>query len=226
MSTNVLSAQLRTPDFWVAVSRAVTWRVVFATQLLAALFALAPWLDQWGQRTQPNLPLSLVQQAFAAVFLMLAALGADEAVRRGWTVLRAFAAALLCACGAAALTRWGINQLLTFEHPGHELGDALDSFFDMGSTWGTVLLVYLNRQSAARLLASIRSSELGRAQDEHRLIASDVAAVEAQLDPAAVSRQLEQLRDLYASDNPDAEATLEALIINLRDKVAQCARAS
>jgi hypothetical protein len=41
-----------------------------------------------------------------------------------------------------------------------------------------------------------------------------------------VSRQLEQLRDLYASDNPDAEATLEALIINLRDKVAQCARAS
>jgi hypothetical protein len=224
MNTDASSPQTRAPDFWLAVLRAVTWRVVFATQLLGALFAVVPWLEQFGQRTQPNLPLSLTQQAFAAAFLMLAAYGADEAVRRGWTVLGAFAAALLGACGAAALTRWGISQFLSFEHPGDGLGAAINSFFDMGSTWGTVLLVYVNRQSAARLLASIRGSELGRAQDERRLIASGVAAVEAQIDPAAVSRQLEQLRDLYAADNPAAEAKLEALITALRDKVALCAR--
>jgi hypothetical protein len=217
MNTDLLSPQVRASAFSAAVWRAITWRAVLSTQLLGALFALTPWLEQSGQRSQPNLPFSLAQQAFVAVFLMLAAFG-------GWTVLQAFAAALLCASCAAALTEWGINRFVTFEHPGHELGDAFDTFFNVGSLWGTVLLVYLNRQSAARLLASVRGGELDRAQAERRLIASDVAAVEAQIDPAAVSRQLEQLRDLYAADNPDAESRLEGLIISLREKVAQCAR--
>jgi hypothetical protein len=224
MNSDLLSPQVRAPNFSTAVLRAVTWRAVLATQFLGALFALTPWLEQSGQRTQPNLSFSMAQQAFVAVFLMLAAFGADEAVRRGWTVLRAFVAALLCASCAAALTQWAINQFLTFEHPGQGLRGALDSFFNVGSLWGTVLLVYLNRQSAARLLASVRGGELDRAQAERRLIASDVAAVEAQVDPAAVSRQLGQLRDLYAADNPDAEPRLEGFITSLREKVARCAR--
>jgi len=60
------------------------------------------------------------------VFLMLAALAGDEAVRRGWSVLRAFVAVLLCASGAAALTQWGINQFLSLEHPGHGLGQSAE----------------------------------------------------------------------------------------------------
>jgi hypothetical protein len=224
MNDGLSSGQVRPPGFTSAVLRAVTWRAVLATQLLGALFALTPWLELSGQRIQPNLPFTLAQQAFTAVFLMLAAFGADEAVRRGWTVLRAFAAALLCASCAAALTQWGINQFPIFAAPGHGLWAALDSFFNVGSLWGTALLVYLNRQSAARLLASVRRGELDRVQADRRLVASDVAAVEAQIDPAAVSRQLGWLRDLYAAHNPDAEPRLEALITSLREKVAQCAR--
>lgn len=226
MNTEALSRWATAPGFCMAVLRAVTWRAVLVTQLVGALFALTPWLEQWGQRTQVNLPLSLAQQAVAALFLMLAAFAGDEAVRRGWTVLRAFAVALLCLCGATALSQWAIDQLLNSGHSGHDLSDSVVSFFSVGGYWGPVLMVYLNRQSATRLLASVRKGELARAQAESRLIGSGLAAVEAQMDPAAVSRQLEQVRDRYAADNPDAESKLEALITDLREKVAQCARAS
>lgn len=224
MNTEALFSRLHTPDFLVAALRPITWRPVLLTQLLGAVFALTPWLEQWGQRTQPSLPLNLAQQASAAVFLMLAAFAGDEAVRRGWRVLRAFVVVLLCASGATALTQWGINHWFSLGRSGQDSGSILTSFVAVGGYWGTALMVYLNRQSAARLLASVRGGELDRVQAERRLIASGLAAVEARVDPAAVSRQLGQVRDLYAADSPDAEPELEALISNLRGKVAQCAR--
>jgi hypothetical protein len=219
-----LLPQRQVPGFCATVLRAVTWRALFLTQLVGALFALAPWLEQWGKRGQPNLPFSLAQQGLAAAFLMLAAFAGDEAVRRGWTVLRAFMVTALCLCGATALAQWGMNQLPGSEHSASGLTGSVVSFFSVGGYWGPVLMVYLNRQSASRLLASVRKGELDRAQTESRLIGSGLAAVEAQMDPAAVFQQLEQVRDLYSAENPDAESKLEALITDLREKVARCAQ--
>lgn len=216
---------LRILDFIASVFAATTWRAVIATQILGALFALTPWLEQAGKLTQPNLPLSLAQQASTALFLMLAALAADQAVRRGWTVWRAFLLALLGASSATALMQWAIHTT-SGAHSTQDLRTMLVSFLNVGSYWGVALMVFLNRQSAARLLAKVRGGQLDRAQEERRLIASDLAAVEAQIVPAAVSSQLEQVRDLYEADNPAAEARLDALIAGLRDKVAQCAQLS
>lgn len=205
---------------------AITWRALIGTQVLGALFALTPWFEQWGKPTQPNLALGLARQGSVALFLMLAALGADQAVRRGWTVWRAFLLALFFASSASALMQWVVTEATGALHSAEDLRTTLMSFVNVGSYWGVALLVFLNRESAARLLAKVRGGELDRAFAERRLIASDLAAVEAQIVPAAVSSQLEQVRDLYEADNPAAETRLDALIASLRDKVAHCARVS
>ena len=82
-----------------------------------------------------------------------------------------------------------------------DLGAVLSDFLTLGGIWGTALMVYLNRQSARRLLARLRADELERAQAERRLIASRLIATEAQIDPGSVLRQLGEVRDLFAEES-------------------------
>jgi hypothetical protein len=234
VNTDTTSLPPNAPGFCTAVLRAVTWRALLVTQGLGALFALTPWLEHWGLPTRPNLPISLTQQSLTAAFLMLAAFAGDEAVHRGWTVMRAFVVTALCMCGATALclylttllSQWGVDQWAGPEHAGPGVSGSVVSFFEVGSYWGPFLMVYLNRQSATRLLASVRKGEMDRAQAEGRIIGSGLAAVEAQMDPVALSRQLKALRDSYAAGDPEAESKLESLIADLRNRVAQCQAAS
>jgi hypothetical protein len=205
-----------------AVASSVTWRAVLLTQSLGVLFALTPWLEQWQHTSPDYLTLKLIHQALAAAFLMFAAFAGDEAVRRGWSVWHAFFVVLLGASTAMAIAEWIITPMALFRDPHGLLERTVSAFFGMGAVWGTALLVYLNRQSAARLLSSLRGDELERAQAERRLIAAGITAVEVQMDPAAVSRQLQGLRNLYVVNDPGAEACLESLINNLREKVARC----
>ena len=80
----------------------VTWRAALLTQMMALLFALAPWLENLGQPGARSLSTKLLEQSLAALCVMLAALTADELVRRGASVLRAFALALVSGCLVAA----------------------------------------------------------------------------------------------------------------------------
>ncbi len=201
----------------------MTWRAVIVTQSLGAFFAVTSWLE-WNRRANPGLPFRLTEQGLTAAFVTLAAFAGDEAVRRGWPVFRAFVAVLLCASTATVLAQWSVNHGFNMADPFNDLERGLTTFFSVGGLWGTVLLVYLNRQSAARLLAHVRAGELGRVQTERRLIASHLTATEAQIDPASLSQELAQVRDLYAAGEPGADDKLENLIANLRDTVAQCAR--
>ncbi len=188
------------------VLRSVTWRALLITQALAALFAVVPWLEQSGSPNQPRLLFSVLNEGMTAMFVMLAAFAADDCVRRGWTVLRAFATALLGACAATALTQlrpdnlWGV----------------LDTIFGAGAYWGVPMLVYLNRQSAARLLANVQAGELRRVQAQRALVESDLAAAQAQINPAALMQQLARVRDLHAASDPAADHELELLIADLR----------
>ena len=202
------------------------WRAVVVTQALGALFAVTPWLEQWGRPTQPNLLFRLTEEGLTALLVMLAAFGGDELVRRGRTVLRAFGTTLACACVATALTQWALNHLLHVADPFDGTRRLLKTFFNVGAYWGTPLLVYLNRQSAARLLATVRVGELRLVQAERRLVESHLTAAQTQINPAAVLQQLAQMRDLYAAGSADADRELELLIADLRDTVARCARMS
>ena len=207
-----------------AVLRSVTWRAVVFTQALGLLFAITPWLERLGKRGPGYLGFQLVEQLPAALFLMLAALAGDEAVRRGWSVWRAFATVLLCASLANALTRVGLDAALGIVDPYYGpdwFKRLLFTFFNLGCTWGMLLLVYLNRQSARRILAGVRAGELAHLQAERRLIASRLAAAQTEVDPAVVRQQLARIRDLYAAGSADADPALERLIAELRQSAAR-----
>jgi sensor histidine kinase YesM len=195
------------------VLRSISWRAVLITQSLAMLFAVTPWLEQWGAPTQPHLPFELLKESVTALCVMLAAFTADEWVRRGWTILRAFTLTMLVACVAASLTQLRAGHL-----PG-----LVDAFFGVGAFWAIPMLVYLNRQSAARLLVIVQQGEQRRVQAERRLLESDLAAAQAQINPAAVLQQLSQVRELHAAGDPGAERELELLIADLRNTVTRCA---
>ncbi len=194
-----------------------TWRAVLVTQSLGALFALYPWLEQWHGPDQPSLVASLLSQSVMAALVLIAALVCDEAVRRGMQPWRAFVIALLCASSVNVIIQWLVVSGGHFEEP-----DALASFsafMDVATYWGTALMVYVNRRSAQRLLSRIRATELERVRAEQQLIASRLAAVEVQIDPTAVLRELADARDLYASGDAGAGERIESLIGRLRDSV-------
>ena len=216
------SASLRSMvDFAATVRRAVTWRAVLLTQSLGALYVLIRWLQVLGLHLHGYLLFLLVQEGVSGLCVMLAALSGDEAVRRGWRVWRAFVAVTLGASLAAALAQLGLDAALRIPDPQAALPRCLLTFFNVGTQWGTALMVYLNRQSAQRVLAGVRAGELARLRGEQQLIASRLAATETQVDPPAIRQRLQQLRNLYAAGNARADAELERLITELRQRAAR-----
>jgi len=215
------------PSGWVAfaaaVLRAVTWRAVLLTQALGLIFAVYPWLQQWHQPTQSSLLTSAIRQAIAALLVMLGAFSGDEAVRRGWSVWRAFVVVMLCASVANVLFQELLSSMLGDAPRGP--ADILNDFFILGAMWGPALVVFLNRRTAQRLLSRLRSGELERVQAERHLVASRLAAAEAQIDPAALLHQLAEVRDLYATGRPEAEQRFEELIGSLRESASRSAAA-
>jgi hypothetical protein len=208
-------------DFAIAVGRSVTWRAVVLTQSLGLVFAITYWLETLGQRPKGYLLFTVVQEGVSGLCVMLAALGGDEAVRRGWRVSRAFVVVTFCASLVAALAQLGLNTGLRLADPMAGLPRFLITFFGVGTMWGTALMVYLNRQSARRVLAGVRAGELARLRAEQRLITSRLAATETQVDPPAIRRRLERLRALYAAGSAGADAELERFITELRERAAR-----
>jgi hypothetical protein len=211
----------RMVDFAAAVRRALTWRAVVLTQALGLVFAITAWLVTFGQHANGYLLFHLVQEGISGLCVMLGALAGDEAVRRGWRVWRAFVVVTLGASLAAALAQLGLDAGLRIADPVAGLPRCLLTFFGVGARWGTAMMVYLNRQSAQRVLAGVRAGELARLRAERQLIASRLAAAETQVDPPAVRQRLEQLRNLYAAGSVRADAELERLITELRQRAAR-----
>ncbi|HTV49794.1 MAG TPA: hypothetical protein VME21_01330 [Steroidobacteraceae bacterium] len=188
---------------------------------MAILFAVYPWLEQWHRPAQPRLLRSLLGEALVALLVMLSALACDEAVRRGARVWRAFIAAMLCASALNVLAQWVLNATFGVNDQPRGLLGGMNAFFSVGAEWGTAVLVYVNRRSAQRLLARLRTGELERLQAERRLVSSRLAAAEARIDPAVVLRQLAEARNLYAVGGSGADEQLDHLIAQLRQSVAR-----
>jgi hypothetical protein len=211
----------RALDFATAVARAITWRAIVLTQSLGLLFALTIWLETLGQRPNGYLLFHVVEEGVSGLCVMLAALAGDEAVRRGWPVWRAFVVVTLGASLAAALAQAGLDTGIPMVDPLAGLPRCVFTFFGVGTLWGTALMVYLNRQSAQRVLAGVRAGELARLRGEQQLVASRLAATETQVDPPAIRHRLVQLRNLYAAGSTAADVELEQLIAELRQRAAR-----
>ncbi len=202
----------------------VTWRLLLAAQAFGGTLGLFRYLEARGHGASPHLLAArLCHEVPAALFMTLAACAANEAVVRGWPVRRAFALALACAAAASVLVQMQLGSWLGAEPAGSRarLAFALASFVGACLYWGMAILVFLNRRSAARMLAGVRNAELERMRLERRVIDSSLASAEAQIDPPLVLKRLAHIRGLYDTGRPDADEQLEALIADLRDKVAR-----
>jgi hypothetical protein len=211
------------PSFVRAVWRAFTWKGLLATQALGLTFAVL-WHLRHGARLPPHdLPAHIASNSVMAFFVMVAALSADEALRRRVPFWCAYSVALFAASGAAAIAQWCLQwwPIIAFADSESPLAAALSIGFDVLSLGGLAILVYMNRQSAERVMQGVRAAELDQVRVERRLIESRLAATQAQIDPNVVFRQLAQIRNLYANARPAADERLEALIQELRASMAQ-----
>jgi len=206
-----------------AALRALPWRTVLATQALACVFAVIPWLEAWHKPAQPPLLESLLRQAITALIVVWAAFAGDALARRGSSVWRAFAVVALAASGANVLVQSMLSYAWGRVESARALLDALDHFLSVAAVWGTFVMVFLNRRSARRLLTRVRAGELERVRAERSLTASRLAVAEAQIDAPALLRQLADVRDLYELGCPEAEPRFEALISGLRETLARSA---
>jgi hypothetical protein len=206
-----------------AVWRAVTWKKLLTVQALGLAFAVLWHLRHGVQPPPHDLPAHIVSNAVGALFVMLAALAADEAVRRRVRLWCAYPAALLAAIGATTVVQWWLQSwpAVAFVGGGAPLTVAVSIGLNVFTLGGLGLLAYTNRQSAERMLQGVRAAELEWVGVERRLIESRLAAAQAQIDPERVFRQLAEIRNLYAGARPGADERLEALIQELRASVAQ-----
>lgn len=192
-------------------------------QGLGLAFAVL-WHLRHGARPPPHdLPAHIVSNAAAAVFAMLAALAADEALTRRVRFWCAYPIALLAASALAAIVQWCLQcwPAVALSEWGSPSVVAMTVGLDVFMLGGLGMLAYINRQSTERMLQGVRAAELDRLRVERCLIESRLAATQARIDPDAVLRHIAGIRSLYADARPEADQGLEALIQELRARLAQ-----
>lgn len=209
-----------TAGFATAVIRALTWRALLAVQVVAGLLALTSWLTSGGSPTVGLLVRLLCAQALTAMLVLLAALVADEAVRRGSGISRAFVIAILSVSILNVAVQWILHVAFNDIGGTQRIVVVVNDFMSVAAIWGIVLLIHLNRQSATRVLARLREDELARVQAEHLSATSRLREIQACMDLTEVLRQLAEIRHLYASGRNSADSSLENLITTLQTNLA------
>jgi hypothetical protein len=206
-----------------AVSSAVTWKGSLAAQALALAFALLWHLRHGAKFPAHDLTAHIAGNAVSTLFVTIAALAADEALRRRVHFWSAYLMAALASSIAAAVWQWCAQHWAVTElvEDGTPLAAAIANGFRVFTLGGLGILAYINRQSAERVLQGVRALELERLDVERRLIDARLAAAQSHVDPQAVLEQLAQIRGLYDIGRPTADEKLEGLIQELRENVLQ-----
>lgn len=227
-----LLARIRRTDaagLWRAVRKELTWRRVLTAEVLGLLLNVLRSLDGWGS-TQ-HIAARTCFTTVAPLLLVVAALLAAEAVRRGSAPLRAYAVALIGAACVSAGLQFLLRQALGIHPmPGGISSTALAEWVWIGSDFQTVvllggigLLAFYNRRSVERILQNVRAVELKRVRLENELIESRLATAQAQVDPRTLFDSLARIRNLFACSSPEADRALEELIQTLRARRVESA---
>ncbi len=209
--------------------RRASWRMCVLLLAMSLLYAFITWCELTRDGAPPGLLLPLfIIRGLSAMLAFLAALLADEAARRGWPVWRAFLVAFVSLALGVSLIQWWSGIVLGYRDwgPPGVIGYGVFDTLIVAESWALVVLVFLDRQSAARKMAAVRNIELERLELAQRVTGSQLAAAGARLDPVAVRAQLAQVRELYATAHPDADARLAALIRDLAESVRRGAGAA
>jgi hypothetical protein len=172
--------------------------------------------------------------AFAGLFL--AALAWVESDPRGattWRYLRAaLAVGLLCLAASGVLASFvpmpprAVSQgaVLGPRHGVSEDARVLVRAMsvvglDAALHGGLAILIYARLRKARLAALELARAELARSEANRKLIASQLDAARAQVDPALVIEQLESIESAYETDPAAADVELDELIAFLRGAI-------
>lgn len=209
---------------------ALTWRKFLLMQALGQLAILiASTEDDLFGSWMGHPSLQYVSMALNVCIALPVALFADAAVDRGGKARVLYPLAIFMTipiAGVSAATMQWV-YLLVFKLPAgtvdihvRSVMEATSGMFAYGAF---VMLVYMNRRTADRMLEGIRRAELRHAQLENQLVNSRLATTEAQIDPERLFGALADVREAFNRSLPEAEAQLDRLVQSLRTTLARAA---
>jgi hypothetical protein len=216
-------------DFVRSVARAFTWQKVLLAQLLFVLldvFAVLLFVGQFPVPASFKWSRIVIEQTIA-LSILLAVVGADEAVARGAKRFRAYAVAIVAASVLAAATQFQVRAWLGI----YTVGDRPDAapavrrmqMVYVGCdtlTYGVLfILAWLEYRRRAELLRRVRFAELERARRRQRGAETRLAALRSDVDAEALLTTLEEVRDRFERDDPDAAPLLDEIIESFRAKL-------
>lgn len=217
--------------------RSLTWRGVAICAAFCAALSLWSWS---GILLLPNKTLTFAEHAeyfltlfqrnlvtFFPIYLTVAI--ADGMPLQGGARKALLGAALVVGallsvqarCGAVPYEKiylYGVNPVpycasfptwkTYFDFPGSLISPLVTS---------TLVLVFvLGRRRDAELAAALHRTRTAQIESRRQRIESDLEAMHARIDPAALTGTLKAIRDRYEENLEDGEATLDALIERLR----------
>jgi hypothetical protein len=198
---------------------------VLVTEALALGVAALQLAVFWTPDSVWILPATYIAGWLLFAFVLLfATLAADESCREGARPLLAyaiaFATALLGSSAAFGVMWQLIPSWFDPRWPFRWVRIASNGV-DWAEFGGFGLAAYVNRQMANRILETVRAGQLRRVQLEQQLVASTLAATEAQVDPQALIRSLTAICAGLEHSDPGAPQRLDALIQSLRASLAR-----
>lgn len=105
--------------------------------------------------------------------------------------------------------------------PENWLGGVLYHAWLMLFFGGLIAAVYASQRWRTRMLAALRSAELGRATSQQMLAEAKLASLEARVDPDYLYHTLSRLEWLYENDPSAADPLLDELIAFLRNALTE-----
>ncbi len=226
-SPRVKSLPIRQEGYLRSVVTAITWRSCVISVSLGFVVSILRWLQNSSHAPANFVYSNLLITNMGALLVMLAALAADQAVRRGARSWLTYSVALACASVGTAWGQFYLRGLLhlytAVSKPGVPIPmqrtQMLFVAFDVVLFGGLAMLAFMHRSSAQRLLQEVRLTELKRVQAERILTESSLTAARALVDPDALFEQLGRIKALYLCGAGDAETKLNELIERLHNAI-------
>jgi hypothetical protein len=185
------------------------WRVLYHTPwfiLFGYVFVLAITLVE---ATAPRVRLSITRCVLAVIGASLVCLAlagafafqirsAPERIVEGQIV------------PAPAKIRWETNQRYR----------AMATLGLDGALYGSLaMFIYVRLRNARITRAALADAEFRRSEEQRALIAAQLVAAQATIDPAFVMKALDDIERTYESDPARADGALDEFIVFLRDTI-------
>jgi hypothetical protein len=200
----------------------LSWRSIAIAIALSLAFGIyAGWPDSRSDAIVMSMAVAIPACAAIAFSMLIATVVADEWVDRHGHQLAAYACAVVSAAAVAALVQWPLQEI---HPPGDDPWSPPDVrmvhtkflFFE-SLIWGSVIvLVYVNRRNALRSAARMTAARASRVGMQHRLLESQLQALQARVEPHFLFDSLARVRELYERDPDDGSRALGDLIDYLR----------